>query len=553
MVKRLVVDRDLINAKFETYRYNRDCKYEIHSETIYNRQQIHSFKLNDTDYSYCHATMSSNLNCFYQDRNDPHRVYYITDSGSIIVASPTDPNNSCKFEQFQLFSIPDFNSESMYASISFPSKMSALILVSKKFTRNYLLEKNQDGETEQLEKNDYKIQLIFVKRIIAEFGKSMEDVNLWIMEASIDLDRDSLYSDLNWISASHFHLYDSLKIDNKINIVVGSVNECFVINTLNNDNRGEKPKNRLANRFGAIFHYIQLRIVNLSLTAIEIKQFIDNPRASNEFPKYISFDNEGKDLLIVSSFKMKYKEVNIASIKESTNEIRIQPLIKKEEESSNSLATDSMCKERKETTEAKVTKAIFDEYENFDFQDSEAFMVMVRFDCQSGSIHDEYDLSSQQWLFSMINYSKENRFPILVTRHDVDAFMYVPQIENGELRLKHLESFPAFGYVSVSKRNRRYMTFGPELDQHGNQRWNYGVIDNWTDLHLFVYLIPDTNSTNCGQQFLFYFDKKENSTEKTNFGSFIYGLSSIPKQKTESNWNGMIYILSKGHIHSVQF
>ena len=106
MVKRLVVDRDLINAKFETYRYNRDCKYEIHSETIYNQQQIHSFKLNDTDYSYCHATMSSNLNCFYQDRNDPHRVYYITDSGSIIVASPTDPNNSCKFEQFQLFSIP---------------------------------------------------------------------------------------------------------------------------------------------------------------------------------------------------------------------------------------------------------------------------------------------------------------------------------------------------------------------------------------------------------------------------------------------------------------
>ena len=238
---------------------------------------------------------------------------------------------------------------------------------------------------------------------------------------------------------------------------------------------------------------------------------------------------------------------------ESTNEIRIQPLIKKEEESSNSLATDSMCKERKETTEAKVTKAIFDEYENFDFQDSEAFMVMVRFDCQSGSIHDEYDLSSQQWLFSMINYSKENRFPILVTRHDVDAFMYVPQIENGELRLKHLESFPAFGYVSVSKRNRRYMTFGPELDQNGNQRWNYGVIDNWTDLHLFVYLIPDTNSTNCGQQFLFYFDKKENSTEKTNFGSIIYGLSSIPKQKTESNWNGMIYILSRGHIHSVQF
>ncbi|KAJ6219745.1 hypothetical protein RDWZM_005557 [Blomia tropicalis] len=305
MVKRLVVDRDLINTKFETYRYNRDCKYEIHSETIYNQQQIHSFKLNDTDYSYCHATMSSNLNCFYQDRNDPHRVYYITDSGSIIVASPTDPNNSCKFEQFQLFSIP----------------------------------------------------------------------------------------------------------------------------------------------------------------AIEIKQFIDNPRASNEFPKYISFDNEGKDLLIVSSFKMEYKEVNIASIKESTNEIRIQPLIKKEEESSNSLATDSMCKERKETTEAKITKAVFDEYENFDFQDSEAFMVMVRFDCQSGSIHDEYDLSSQQWLFSMINYSKENRFPILVTRHDVDAFMYEPQIENGELRLKHLESFPAFGYVSVSKRNRRYMTFGPELDQ----------------------------------------------------------------------------------------
>lgn len=203
----------------------------------------------------------------------------------------------------------------MYASISFPSKMSALILVSKKFTRNYLLEKNQNGETEQLEKNDYKIQLIFVKRIIAEFGKSMEDVNLWIMEASIDLDRDSLYSDLNWISASHFHLYDSLKIDNKINIVVGSVNECFVINTLNHDDRGEKTKNRLANRFGAIFHYIQLRIVNLSLTAIEIKQFIDNPRASNEFPKYISFDNEGKDLLIVSSFKMEYKEVNIASIK----------------------------------------------------------------------------------------------------------------------------------------------------------------------------------------------------------------------------------------------
>lgn len=234
--------------------------------------------------------------------------------------------------------------------------------------------------------------------------------------------------------------------------------------------------------------------------------------------------------------------------------------------------------EREAIKEAKFTKAVFDEYESCDMQDSASSLVMTSFDLHSGTVLQEYDLSAQQWLFSMTNYSPVNRLPFFVTRHDVDAFIYEPQSimstsdqtaaadqQKCSLSVQHIDSFPAFGYVFASKQNRRFVTFCQKVNSGSSKTvFKSAVIDNWVDQLLYVYSRPiDQASPTTGQQFLFYFNPNEEPKSQQTERTVISGLCALPSLVNESidgksaaellNQEGAIYVLTEDTLYLIQF
>lgn len=81
---KLEVNHDLINTNFQSYRYNRDVQCSVLAKSFPDDSKLHTFKLNNTDYSYCHVAMSSGINNLYHDRHNATKVYLISDRGEIL-------------------------------------------------------------------------------------------------------------------------------------------------------------------------------------------------------------------------------------------------------------------------------------------------------------------------------------------------------------------------------------------------------------------------------------------------------------------------------------
>lgn len=103
--KKLEVNHDLINTKFQSYRYNRDIQCSVASKCLPDGSKLQTFKLNNSDYSYCHMAMSSGLNDLYHDRFDATKVYLITNRGEI-VTSIFDKAGSDQLGLKSVFTIP---------------------------------------------------------------------------------------------------------------------------------------------------------------------------------------------------------------------------------------------------------------------------------------------------------------------------------------------------------------------------------------------------------------------------------------------------------------
>ena len=106
MQNKLEVNRDLINNNFESYRYNRDIKYNLLSNHFPNDEKLHTFKLNPSDYSYCHASMASIINNLYQSKFVPDKVYFISDSGSVFCSFLKNDENGLTNKMISIFTIP---------------------------------------------------------------------------------------------------------------------------------------------------------------------------------------------------------------------------------------------------------------------------------------------------------------------------------------------------------------------------------------------------------------------------------------------------------------
>jgi len=73
-------------------------------------------------------------------------------------------------------------------------------------------------------------------------------------------------------------------------------------------------------------------------------------------------------------------------------------------------------------------------------------------------------------------------------RHDVDGLIWQPTIENGDLRLEHVDTFDALGYVQASKSQRRFTVSAPN-------RSYAAIIDR--QRHVYIYRKPEPISEGC--------------------------------------------------------
>lgn len=92
-------------------------------------------------------------------------------------------------------------------------------------------------------------------------------------------------------------------------------------------------------------------------------------------------------------------------------------------------------------------------------------LALTHFQCQTGRVLDEYDLSSHQYLFTQPCVKRDQSvkpLPCIVLRDDVDAFVYELKLTESTaemvLRPEHVATVNAFGFIQASKVNRRFMT-----------------------------------------------------------------------------------------------
>ena len=73
-------------------------------------------------------------------------------------------------------------------------------------------------------------------------------------------------------------------------------------------------------------------------------------------------------------------------------------------------------------------------------------------------------------------------------RHDVDGLVWQPTLVNGQLKMEHIDTFSALGYVQASKEQRRYTLVSPD-------RSFVAIIDRAR--HVYIYRKPEAISEGC--------------------------------------------------------
>ena len=73
-------------------------------------------------------------------------------------------------------------------------------------------------------------------------------------------------------------------------------------------------------------------------------------------------------------------------------------------------------------------------------------------------------------------------------RHDVDGLVWQPSLVNGELKMEHVDTFSALGYVQASKEQRIYTLVSPD-------RSYVAIIDRAR--HVYIYRKPEAISEGC--------------------------------------------------------
>ena len=95
-------------------------------------------------------------------------------------------------------------------------------------------------------------------------------------------------------------------------------------------------------------------------------------------------------------------------------------------------------------------------------------------------------IGDSQLLFSgASNNAFLNQFCV---RHDVDGLVWQPSVSQGSLKLEHVDTFSALGYVQASKNQRRFTLTSPDS--------TYAVIIDRAR-HIYVYRKPESIADGC--------------------------------------------------------
>ncbi|XP_074595834.1 nudC domain-containing protein 1 [Brevipalpus obovatus] len=110
-------------------------------------------------------------------------------------------------------------------------------------------------------------------------------------------------------------------------------------------------------------------------------------------------------------------------------------------------------------------------------------LAFTCYDCGSKRISYQMNLAGHQWLFEGLQSTK---LPCFSVRHDVDALILLPSISGRELKINHIATFPALGYVQASKQSKRFLNCSPDFE--------YAFLADYTN-HVYIYKQPELDPT----------------------------------------------------------
>lgn len=148
--------------------------------------------------------------------------------------------------------------------------------------------------------------------------------------------------------------------------------------------------------------------------------------------------------------------------------------------------------------------------EDIDQMDEYTSLVLTNFQYKTGEILSEYDLSSQQFLFSLPPLNA-NKLPYIGLRNDVDAFLYSFGKNDNPNKLSlfpiHMATFNALGFIQASKVNKRFMTLC-QINQPDVPLFTYAFIAD-SENNIYLYWFPEANKSyqnNTGFNFILHIE-----------------------------------------------
>eukprot|EP00794_Sanderia_malayensis_P018750 gene18752-20641_t len=393
-------DRELINAKFDSYHLGTDT---LELKSLNLLQPVAYYPLTEDHYSYFYLRAHAQQNLLVLDRwNENEDALYFIDNNFAVMGLTFNKSSGTFGSHLKLSQFPTPLSEKIKEhispSLSFPSSETCLF---------------NDGAG--------KLYLVATGR-----RESQLENQRWICDSpNIVFERDT-----------PFYICHATT-DNEENI------HCVVMSL-------ELETESSASTHPKVFFYWLMFVENKKESNSAGDQFICHVTkkfSGASVPSYVSPSPDFNSLIIACQGQVKLIDEDAAAKQDD----------KSDAQQENDASVDTMVVNEVEKQSSAYTGEQIEECD-METEDDLKLSVLSK---EDGKIKLQTPLSGHQWLFN-INHNPVQSLHFCV-RHDVDGLLWKPVLDDdsqGNVAWKHVTTFNAIGYVQASKKNHKYVTCG---------------------------------------------------------------------------------------------
>ncbi|XP_029447763.1 nudC domain-containing protein 1 [Rhinatrema bivittatum] len=498
----LVVDRRLLDPKFESYRLSLDplpC-YKVDLDAA-----VAEVKLRDDQYTLDHMRAFGMYNYLHCDSWYPDSIYYVDQLGRVMNLSVTlDTALGKPREVFRLPSDLTAYDNRLCASLYFPSSNWATL--SDGTGRLYLLRTNMRGGSasekwEILFNQELGDPFIIVHSVsvVKSAVHAVEVILLRVEKDELDVRGSGFHVSLEWVAITAVPNGDEKYEISKHRVLHGkSVPHYVAIESGGNGlmiasykpfrfiaNDGEQLEENEVEQMEAngkkdpLYYWQQ--------TGEDLTAVVQLPEASAQgdlqirfSPNHISVRLKGQEPVLEGQLHALIEHESSTWVMKDRTSVEIS-LIKKEEGCvwselvvgdkrgehimdpvQHTAASDCLIHLTSEDMNPDPNKekppCNAQELEECDIflEDS---TTLCRFDGNTLKPTDVVNLGSNPYLFSVVTNPEE--MPCFCLRHDVDALLWQPHAGREDNMWEHIATFNALGYVQASKQDKKFFTCAP--------------------------------------------------------------------------------------------